>query len=115
MPRACFRPPLSTTLEHEAIATVENETTQTDWMGDLSGGLGVGTAAGRGRHSAASGRAGSNVRLLRAQWCSTGIEYCVWIDSIAPADALDLLRASVDEIAEIPRAIRGGAPVRRVV
>ena len=36
-----------------------NEATQTDWMGDLSGGLGVGAAAGRGRCSAASGRAGS--------------------------------------------------------
>ena len=31
---------LSTTLENEAIATVENEATQTDWVGDLSGGLG---------------------------------------------------------------------------
>ncbi len=50
-----------------------------------------------------------------AEWHSTGIEYCVTIDSIAPADALDLLRASVDELAEIPRAIRAGAPVRRVV
>jgi DNA-binding GntR family transcriptional regulator len=33
--------PLSTTLENEAIATVENEATQTDWMGDLCGGLGL--------------------------------------------------------------------------
>ncbi|MBB2988534.1 hypothetical protein FHW14_003731, partial [Terracoccus luteus] len=31
---------VSTTLENEAIATVENEATQTDWMGDLSGRLG---------------------------------------------------------------------------
>lgn len=30
---------LSTTLENEAIVTVENEATQTDWMGDLYGGL----------------------------------------------------------------------------
>ena len=29
-------------------------------------------------------------------------EYCVTLDSIAPAEALDLLRASVDEIAEDP-------------
>ena len=50
-----------------------------------------------------------------AEWHSTGIECCVTLDSIAPADALDLLRASVDELAEIPRAIRAGAPVRRVV
>jgi hypothetical protein len=35
---------------------------------------------------------------LDAAWRSTGIEYCVTIDSIARADALDLLRAWVDEI-----------------
>ncbi|MBK6871211.1 MAG: OsmC family peroxiredoxin [Kineosporiaceae bacterium] len=50
-----------------------------------------------------------------AEWRSTGVEYCVTLDSMAPAEALDLLCASVDEIAEIPRAIRAGAPVRRVV
>src|SRR3954471_8633881 len=49
---------LSTTLENEAIATVENEATQTDWMGDLCGGLGSDPAAGGGRCSAAPGRAG---------------------------------------------------------
>jgi hypothetical protein len=27
------------TLENEAIATVENKATQTDWVGDLSGGF----------------------------------------------------------------------------
>jgi hypothetical protein len=32
---------VSATPEFEAIATVENEATQTDWMGDLGGGLGV--------------------------------------------------------------------------
>ncbi len=37
---------VSTTPENEAIATGENEATQSDWMGDLSGGLGVGQAAG---------------------------------------------------------------------
>src|SRR4051794_4782126 len=47
---------LSTTLENEAIATVENEATQTDWMGDLCGGLGSDSAAGGGRCSAAPGR-----------------------------------------------------------
>jgi hypothetical protein len=30
--------PVSTTLENEAVATVENEATHTDWMGDLCGG-----------------------------------------------------------------------------
>jgi len=49
-----------------------------------------------------------------AEWRSNGIEYCVTLDSTAPAEALALLRASVDEIAEIPRAIRAGSPVRRV-
>ena len=32
---------LSATLENEAIATVENEATQADWLGDLSGRLGI--------------------------------------------------------------------------
>jgi hypothetical protein len=51
--------PLSTTFENGATATVENEATQTDWMGDLSGGLGSDPAAGRGRCSTTSGRPGS--------------------------------------------------------
>ena len=59
-----FRKRLSTTLENEAIATVENEATQTDWMGDLSGGLGSDQAAGRGRCSATSGGAGSGDRSV---------------------------------------------------
>ena len=50
---------LSTTLENEAIATVEIEATQTDWVGDLCGGLGSDSAAGCGRCAAAAGRAGS--------------------------------------------------------
>src|SRR3954468_4224892 len=55
---------LSTTLENEAIATVENEATQTDWMGDLCGGLGSDPAAGRGRCSAAAGGAGLGCRAV---------------------------------------------------
>ncbi len=47
------------------------------------------------------------------QWCSTGIEYSVTLDSRAPAEVLERLRAAVDEVAEIPRAIRAGAPVKR--
>jgi hypothetical protein len=41
--RQLYRRPgmVSATPEFEAIATVENEATQTDWMGDLGGGLGV--------------------------------------------------------------------------
>src|SRR5215217_7781926 len=50
---------VSTTLENEAVGTLENEATQTDWLGDLSGGLGVGPPVGGGWGSAASGRAGS--------------------------------------------------------
>jgi hypothetical protein len=37
---------LSATLENEAIATVENEATQEDWMGDFCGGLGFDPALG---------------------------------------------------------------------
>lgn len=40
-----------------------------------------------------------------AEWHSTGIEYCVTLDSIAPADALDLLRASVDDLARRSRGL----------
>ncbi|WP_432967279.1 OsmC family protein [Dactylosporangium sp. CA-233914] len=46
-------------------------------------------------------------------WASTGITYSVELDSDAPADALTRLLARVDEVAEIPRALRAGAPVRR--
>ena len=49
------------------------------------------------------------------EWCSTGIEYRVTLDSTAPAKVLDHLRASVDEVAEIPRALRAGATVGSVV
>jgi hypothetical protein len=44
----CYEPGefLSAPLEDEAIAPVENEATQTDWLGDLSGGLGADPAAG---------------------------------------------------------------------
>lgn len=43
------------------------------------------------------------------QWHSTGIEYSLTLDSRAPAQTLLRLRAAVDEVAEIPRAIRTGA------
>lgn len=48
------------------------------------------------------------------EWHSTGIEYAVTIDANAPAEDLATLRAAVDEVAEIPRAIRAGAQVTRV-
>jgi hypothetical protein len=46
-------------------------------------------------------------------WRSTGIEYAVTLDSRAGAVAEADLLAAVDEIAEIPRALRAGAPVAR--
>ena len=44
-------------------------------------------------------------------WASTGVTYAVSVDS--PAPDLTALLARVDEVAEIPRAIRQGAPVTR--
>ena len=46
-------------------------------------------------------------------WISTGVTYSVEITSGAPHDALAHLLATVDEVAEIPRAVRAGAPVHR--
>jgi len=59
---SCF--PLSATVENEAIATGENEATQTDWVGDLGGRLGVDQAAGRGRSSEAAGREAAGDRAV---------------------------------------------------
>jgi uncharacterized OsmC-like protein len=47
-------------------------------------------------------------------WQSTGIDYSVEVSSDAPADQLAHLLEVVDQVAEIPRAIRAGATVRRV-
>ena len=49
-----------------------------------------------------------------ATWQSTGIEYRVKVSSAAPAGQLAHLLEVVDQVAEIPRAIRAGATVRRV-
>jgi uncharacterized OsmC-like protein len=46
-------------------------------------------------------------------WASTGITYRVDLDSRAAADDLAGLLRRVDEVAEIPRALRAGATVRR--
>ena len=48
-----------------------------------------------------------------AAWRSTGIGYAVTLDSPAPAGDLVALAAVVDDVAEIPRAVRAGADVRR--
>jgi uncharacterized OsmC-like protein len=46
-------------------------------------------------------------------WTSTGITYSVELDSPAITQDQDRLLDIVDEIAEIPRAIRAGAAVQR--
>jgi hypothetical protein len=47
-------------------------------------------------------------------WISSGIHYRVELDTVAGPDDLHRLLARVDEVAEVPRAIRAGAPVQRV-
>jgi uncharacterized OsmC-like protein len=47
-------------------------------------------------------------------WQSTGIGYRVEVSSDAPAADVARLLDVVDEVAEIPQAIRAGAIVRRV-
>jgi uncharacterized OsmC-like protein len=49
-----------------------------------------------------------------ATWQSAGIDYWVEVSSDAPADQLAHLLAVVDQVAEIPQAIRAGAPVQRI-
>ncbi len=46
-------------------------------------------------------------------WRSTGISYVVELDSPAPAQEQAHLLQVVDDLAEIPRAIRAGADVTR--
>ena len=46
-------------------------------------------------------------------WASTGITYAVELDTPAPPDDVARLLAVVDDVAEIPRAIRAGASVER--
>ncbi len=50
----------------------------------------------------------------RETWRSTGISYVVELDSVAAGPDLAELLAVVDEVAEIPKAIRQGAAVGRV-
>lgn len=47
-------------------------------------------------------------------WHSTGIRYDVALDSRLTPDQIDGLLSTVEEVAEIPRALRVGAEVRRV-
>ena len=61
--------------------------------------------------------AGVRVRASGAfdssQWVSTGVEYEVDIDSGAGDDDIAHLLAVVDDVAEIPKALRSGTTVRR--
>jgi uncharacterized OsmC-like protein len=50
-----------------------------------------------------------------ATWQSTGIDYSVEVSSDASADQLAHLLEVVEQVAEIPHAIRAGATVRRVI
>ncbi|GEA81353.1 OsmC family protein [Cellulomonas uda] len=47
------------------------------------------------------------------EWASTGVTYVVEVDTGASSDEVARLLAVVDQVAEIPRAIRAGAPVTR--
>lgn len=49
-----------------------------------------------------------------SDWRSTGITYSLTVDSPASPNDLQRLVARVDEVAEIPRALRAGTDVRRV-
>ena len=72
------------------------------------------------REAAALGIEVKGVRVTAAggfdtgTWQSTGIDYSVEVSSDAPADQLAHLLAVVDQVAEIPQAIRAGAPVQRL-
>lgn len=60
--------------------------------------------------------AGVRVRAaggFNAEWTSTGIDYQVEVDSPADPASIAQLIELVDELAEIPRAVRAGAPVHR--
>jgi hypothetical protein len=71
------------------------------------------------REAAALGIDLAGVRVRAAggfdtdSWTSTGISYSVEVDSRAGAAEIAQLLSRVDEVAEIPRAIRAGAPVTR--
>jgi len=49
----------------------------------------------------------------RQSWVSTGVVYAVDVDSPAPPDVVSRVLARVDEVAEIPRALRAGMTVER--
>lgn len=72
------------------------------------------------REAAALGVEVAGVRVVAdgdfdtGDWRSTGVRYAVTVDGPADAGALAALLDRVDAVAEIPRALRQGAPVERV-
>ena len=48
-----------------------------------------------------------------SSWASTGITYAVEVDTPAPAADVERLLQRVDDVAEVPRALRAGTAVRR--
>lgn len=50
---------------------------------------------------------------FREDWSSVGVSYRVEIDSRADASAIEQLIETVDQVAEIPKALRAGARVTR--
>jgi uncharacterized OsmC-like protein len=72
------------------------------------------------REAAALGLELGGVRVTAAggfdtgTWVSTGIDYRVEVDSTASDQQVAELLEVVDQVAEIPRVVRAGAPVRRV-
>jgi hypothetical protein len=46
-------------------------------------------------------------------WQSSGVTYSVEVDSTADADQVAALLSRVDEVAEVPRALRAGMTVER--
>jgi hypothetical protein len=101
--------------------TVEGVTVQTDFTGAHLLHLAVAGCMLNDlyREAAALGIELAGARVSAAggfdteTWQSTGIRYWVQLDSPAPNEQLDRLLHVVDEVAEIPQAIRAGAPVHR--
>ena len=58
-------------------------------------------------------RVGAGGGFDTESWVSSGITYAVEIDSPASPDRLSQVLARVDEVAEIPRALRAGMSVER--
>ena len=86
-PTCCLRPP------RHASSTTSREA---DTRGITLHGVRVGAAGG-----------------FTDDWASTGIDYRVEVDSPADSSSVKQLIELVHTIAEIPRAVRAGAEVRR--